>query len=840
MITNLGNLREPGSTQGFRSFDTPEEGLAALEKDLLAKITGKSPAMRARYGDNYAPTLANLVNVFAPPTENDTGAYIKNVSSFSGIEPDQVLTSDNLRALLPAMIRQEHGKKGVEVYNQYANNNQTASDALPAGFELDQGQSQGDAELPAGFRLDGAEPVSAEANQEKLGLGILEGLRTAGEQAFQGLTGNFGDEIIDYPAAGLASLVTGKPFDETLAVARDISQNRIAEDQKNHPYLSGGANIAGSIFGAGKLASGAKAVAPGAVGALASYAKAHPYIASAGLGGVLGSLYGAGSGTEGTRGESALEGGALGAISGPALTYVGRNIVAPVIDKIANSGAGKAASSALAKFAPATQKADDGALSQLATPTPSPNIAKQNTDIFSKTAGQRTQNTDLQRLENDARAGLITPDAQKAIQTADITQNREFHSFVDKLAGGLDKGRDVNAIIDNIGDSIQSSAAAKKGAVNSAYALAREGKGVKINSQDIRQGLWKDIAEVRREGAYDLSQMPKAKAVVKRLATYSSKGRDASISSAKLGELENWRKQASNAMASSQDATERQFLGKMVKNYDSFMERTAADAADIGDAAAIKAFRTAVKERREYGQLFEGNKIVEGIVSGEKSIDDTVKDLIGTGSIKGKKQMADNLDAILKASGDINAAKADLRHAFTRRIYDKIAGGTEADNPNMERLSPAKLKTELENLFIHQSDFAKKLYGEATVKDALKAIDELKLISTTQPNVKNPSGSGELVGRILKTLAKVPVIGNAAGLINSAVSSTRKLQEQKALEGGLAEFQDVIKNYKPRSNLWVGSAAVSAPLASSGDGGGENKREPLRVQIRKNQDKGAK
>lgn len=127
MINNAGNLR--GKDGGFRSFATPEEGYNALVGDITAKVTGNSPAMRSKLGDNYQPTISNLISVYAPPTENDTQNYINFVAKDSGIDPNTPLTKDDINRIIPSMIKMEKGAKGAEVFKQYASNGQQMNDA---------------------------------------------------------------------------------------------------------------------------------------------------------------------------------------------------------------------------------------------------------------------------------------------------------------------------------------------------------------------------------------------------------------------------------------------------------------------------------------------------------------------------------------------------------------------------------------------------------------------------------------------------------------------------------------------------------------------------------------
>lgn len=112
---NPGNMR--GKTGAFQTFQTPDDGLEAMKRDLLLKVSGQSNAMAGRYGQGYQPTLANLITTWAPPEENDTQSYINFVSQKSGLNPNQVLTHADVDRIIPAMIEQEGGEKAASYYN---------------------------------------------------------------------------------------------------------------------------------------------------------------------------------------------------------------------------------------------------------------------------------------------------------------------------------------------------------------------------------------------------------------------------------------------------------------------------------------------------------------------------------------------------------------------------------------------------------------------------------------------------------------------------------------------------------------------------------------------------
>jgi hypothetical protein len=94
---NFGNIRE-GS--GFAKYESPEAGLQALDKNLLS------------YADKGINTITGVINRWAPPSENDTSAYISDVSKRLGIKSDQPIDLHSpvvRQALATAITIHEHG-----------------------------------------------------------------------------------------------------------------------------------------------------------------------------------------------------------------------------------------------------------------------------------------------------------------------------------------------------------------------------------------------------------------------------------------------------------------------------------------------------------------------------------------------------------------------------------------------------------------------------------------------------------------------------------------------------------------------------------------------------------
>lgn len=122
---NPANLRYVASIQwdgqtgsdgiGFAAFDTLPNGLRAAALNLLAQQT--------RHGHNC---VEDIIAAWAPPAENDTVAYVKDVSDRMGVRPEEfvdLFKHITLTAMLSAVCHHETGEwidtgalaKGIEL-----------------------------------------------------------------------------------------------------------------------------------------------------------------------------------------------------------------------------------------------------------------------------------------------------------------------------------------------------------------------------------------------------------------------------------------------------------------------------------------------------------------------------------------------------------------------------------------------------------------------------------------------------------------------------------------------------------------------------------------------------
>lgn len=95
----IGADDPPSSPDGFCNFTSIPYGIRAGARQLVTNQDRHDCA-----------TMRDQITRWAPPSENDTAAYIRNVATWSGIDPDAALdvhTYAAAKPLLTAMIREE-------------------------------------------------------------------------------------------------------------------------------------------------------------------------------------------------------------------------------------------------------------------------------------------------------------------------------------------------------------------------------------------------------------------------------------------------------------------------------------------------------------------------------------------------------------------------------------------------------------------------------------------------------------------------------------------------------------------------------------------------------------
>ena len=108
---NPGNLRPPGSSTGFAGFASDEAGVAAMARQI--QIYGSR---------DHLDTVSGIVTKYAPPSENNTAAYIGDVSRKTGFAPGQHLDlgdKETMSQLIAAMISHEQSAGHYDKYKDH-------------------------------------------------------------------------------------------------------------------------------------------------------------------------------------------------------------------------------------------------------------------------------------------------------------------------------------------------------------------------------------------------------------------------------------------------------------------------------------------------------------------------------------------------------------------------------------------------------------------------------------------------------------------------------------------------------------------------------------------------
>ncbi|MDT0140843.1 structural protein P5 [Acidovorax sp. PRC11] len=98
-----GMAADQNSDPRFVVFTAPVWGLRALAKVLLS--------YQRKYGLN---TPAKIIGRWAPPAENDTGAYARQVARALGVGVDDVVDLQDpgvLARIVPAIVQHENGQQ---------------------------------------------------------------------------------------------------------------------------------------------------------------------------------------------------------------------------------------------------------------------------------------------------------------------------------------------------------------------------------------------------------------------------------------------------------------------------------------------------------------------------------------------------------------------------------------------------------------------------------------------------------------------------------------------------------------------------------------------------------
>lgn len=108
---NPGNIRHGGGDWQGMSAEQPDVSFVTF-REMKWGVRAAAKLFRNYQGSYGLRTVAQLVNRWAPPVENNTGAYINAVAARVGVDPYAPIAlsdPDTMYAFLRAIFRHECG-----------------------------------------------------------------------------------------------------------------------------------------------------------------------------------------------------------------------------------------------------------------------------------------------------------------------------------------------------------------------------------------------------------------------------------------------------------------------------------------------------------------------------------------------------------------------------------------------------------------------------------------------------------------------------------------------------------------------------------------------------------
>lgn len=123
----LGMSADQSADSRFLVFDKPEAGIRAIMRLLI------------NYQERHdVKTLRQAINRWAPPSENDSGAYVQHVARQTSLDPDEpidFLDEYICTAVTKAIIRHENGASESYGLKEWYSDDVYQRAAVMAGFD---------------------------------------------------------------------------------------------------------------------------------------------------------------------------------------------------------------------------------------------------------------------------------------------------------------------------------------------------------------------------------------------------------------------------------------------------------------------------------------------------------------------------------------------------------------------------------------------------------------------------------------------------------------------------------------------------------------------------------
>ncbi len=690
---------------------------------------------------------------------------------------------------------------------------------VPGHGEVEFPDGMSDADIAAVIKKQGApaagNPATPNYQSGKQNRTLADDVTAGEREVLQGMTFGFGDEMQAALATpgiyALKNLATNDKMGIGDAYDLALSKSRagMPEFQADHPVMSPLLQIAGGVTTGGLSAKALKALAPEASAGLADFAAAHPYLASLGLGGGTGALYGFGTGEGGfeNRGENAVLGGAVGSVAGPGATYMGRNVVGPMatrarsaLSDLIDRFSGKADDIAAVPAPVSLGGVSDAPLEDTKPVSDLANLVTQKGNVINLPAGVQDMDTKKLRLQEDARQGVLGADAEATQRKIDQDVVDQTKSVVQSTVG--------KTTSDNGDDMLYKGIASFKKHAKEQKARAgkmMEERNQKIADASIYRGythntLTKSVEEVLDDpqNAVTLSTVPDSPIhrYAKVLNALTAPAEDGKFQTPlDFKKLQGWSSSLSEyarANAGSPDAT---IANKMVGKYNEWLDNISRDAIKEGDKDVGEQILAANAKYREFKQKFGTNDysgesgILEDIIQKDAQTPRQVTNTVFGSGITSKDVTGQIVGRMMKALPD-DAAREGLKNDFRAGLLLRAYKDSQNADGSLKLGTLANKITDIMENDVYKDHLSTPEHDK--VLKGLAADLSQYMRATNDKTVRSTSGTGGTVARLFQGILRNPAVRAAtAGQsenLNALVQNAAKAKDRASLKKIEAEF----------------------------------------------------
>lgn len=358
--------------------------------------------------------------------------------------------------------------------------------------------------------------------------------------------------------------------------------------------------------------------------------------------------------------------------------------------------------------------------------------------------GDLTRDVSQQGFEDAALKGAYGERAKNEMTAMRAEQQDQLRANVGQIGSRLSGGQSLapgegatNAMM-----ATQKSAKQLRRAVDSAYESAKTIGNAGLNADHVGATASNMVETIGAD--FDIAALPKTQKAINDLNEIATKGGPIDIKA-----LENWRTRVVNA-GRGDFGPEGVALTRVKKSYDEMIQEALDHDLMTGDPATIAQWQQARALRKDFGDMFESNKIIERMVRNKVEPDQAVNYLFGAGRLGYAKQSAEAAAQLKKILGADNPAWKGLKEeAFTRMMRD-AQGPLDANLvPTINGTAFAK---NLNDAMIQSPTLMRTLFDKEEL-GLLQQFKETALRATNRvPGAVNSSGTAYALSRIVQNM----------------------------------------------------------------------------------------